>query len=89
MYETPGVFQPSLPPEGKSDDFVVTFTVTIQNNPALSLEIRPPGHLNDLSARIAADDQTRERFRSLEPITVTPRLHGISAMGQARFLLHG
>ncbi|KAG2126285.1 hypothetical protein DEU56DRAFT_542830 [Suillus clintonianus] len=84
MYELPECYKdPSLLPEGKTaKDFFVTYAITLKNNPLLFLEIKPPGHLNDLSARFAADKQMRERFHSLRPITTTSRLHGISVMGQ-------
>ncbi|KAG2130702.1 hypothetical protein DEU56DRAFT_890018 [Suillus clintonianus] len=90
FYELPECYKdPSLLPEGKTAyDFSVTYAITLQNNPLLFLEIKPPGHLNDLSARFAADKQMRERFHSLRPITTTPRLHGISVMGQRLAFYH-
>ncbi|KAG1741697.1 hypothetical protein EDB19DRAFT_1704660 [Suillus lakei] len=73
----------SLLPEGKFvDDFIVTLGITFRNDTVFFLEIKPPGHVNHLSTRIAANKQMRERFRSLEPITPAPRLHGISVMVQ-------
>ncbi|KAF8218671.1 hypothetical protein L208DRAFT_1419637 [Tricholoma matsutake] len=65
-----------------SVDFVVTYVVAMDEKPIFFLEIKPPGHVNDISSRIAADDQMRDRFRSLYDLTPLPRLHGISAMGQ-------
>ncbi|KAG2113232.1 hypothetical protein DEU56DRAFT_749147 [Suillus clintonianus] len=84
MYELPECYKdPSLLPEGKTaDDFFVTYAITLENNPLLFLEIKPPGQLNDLSARIAADKQMRERFISFKPLMTTPRFYGVSAMGQ-------
>jgi len=63
-------------------DFVVTYVVAMDEKPIFFLEIKPPGHVNDISCRIAADDQMRDRFRGLYDLTPLPRLHGISAMGQ-------
>ncbi|KAM6499124.1 hypothetical protein JOM56_004632 [Amanita muscaria] len=50
--------------------------------PVFFLEIKPPGHVNDIVSRIAADDLMRDRFRNLYDLTPLPRLHGTSAMGQ-------
>ncbi|KAG1741681.1 hypothetical protein EDB19DRAFT_1634393, partial [Suillus lakei] len=66
----------------------VSLVIRFLDNPVLFLEIKPPGHVNDLSARIAAGKQMKERFRNLEPITTTPRLHGISVMGQRLAFYH-
>ncbi|KAG1730943.1 uncharacterized protein EDB91DRAFT_1059064, partial [Suillus paluster] len=82
LYDLPENFAPSLPEGRSADDFVITFAVIFLDNPAFFLEIEPPGDVNDISARIAADNQMRERFRSLDQITTVPRLHGISIMGQ-------
>ncbi|KIL57281.1 hypothetical protein M378DRAFT_171952, partial [Amanita muscaria Koide BX008] len=65
-----------------SADFVVTYVVAMDERPVFFLEIKPPGHVNDILSRIAADDLMRDRFRSLYDLTPLPRLHGISAMGQ-------
>ncbi|KAG1873225.1 hypothetical protein F4604DRAFT_1767398 [Suillus subluteus] len=56
--------------------------VTMQWQPLFVLQLHPPGHINLLSTRIAADSKMRAIFRSLCPETVTPKLHGVSAMGQ-------
>ncbi|KIM72899.1 hypothetical protein PILCRDRAFT_81537 [Piloderma croceum F 1598] len=64
-----------------SIDFVVTYVVAMDEKPIFFLEIKPPGHVGDISSRIAADDQMRVRFRSLYDLTPLPTLHGISAMG--------
>jgi hypothetical protein len=54
----------------------------LDDRPVLFFEIKPPGHINFVSARIAADAQMRSRFASFYDVIPdpTPKLHGISVM---------
>lgn len=63
-------------------DFLVTYVVKVNDLPIFFLEIKPPLHINHISSRVAADAQMRARFYALFDITPTPRLHGVSVMGQ-------
>ena len=63
-------------------DFLVTYVVEVNDIPVFFLEIKPPLHIDHISSRVDADAQMRARFRSLYNLTWTPRLHGVSAMGQ-------
>jgi hypothetical protein len=63
-------------------DFVVTYVVEVNDRPIFFLEIKPPLYLDHISSRVDADAQMRTRFRSLYEDTPTPRLHGISVIGQ-------
>jgi len=79
QYALPEAFQaPGVP----SVDFVVTYVVALDEKPVFFLEIKPPGHVNLISTRIAADTQMRNRFSSFYDVVPTPKLHGISVMGQ-------
>ena len=66
-------------------NFVVTYVITLYNEPVVFLEIKAPGHLHVISDRVAADDQMRDRFDSLKSVTTLFRLHGISAIGERGF----
>ncbi|KAG2143579.1 hypothetical protein DEU56DRAFT_242352 [Suillus clintonianus] len=61
---------------------VTLVVLTMQWQPLLFLQFHFPDHVNLLSTRIAVDNKTRQIFRSLCPTAVTPKLHGVSAMGQ-------
>ena len=63
-------------------DFVVTYVVEVDDLPIFFLEIKPLLHTNNISSRVSADTWMRARFRALYKATPTPRLHGVSAMGQ-------
>jgi hypothetical protein len=79
QYPLPEAFQaPSVP----SVDFVVTYVIALDERPVFFLEIKPAGHVNLISTRLAADKQMRDIFRSLYELSGTPKLHGISVMGQ-------
>lgn len=79
QYALPEAFQaPGVP----SVDFVVTYVVALDEQPVFFLEIKPPGHINFVSTRIAADAQMRSRFASFYDVIPMPKLHGISVMGQ-------
>ena len=67
----------SVPPS--TIDFV-TYVVEVGHQPIFFLEIKPALHINQISSRIEADVQMRARFHSL--YNLTPRLHGVSVMGQ-------
>ncbi|KAG2114973.1 hypothetical protein BD769DRAFT_1488425 [Suillus cothurnatus] len=55
---------------------------TKKRQPLFVLQVHPPGYINLLSTRIAADKKMRKILRSLFPETAMPKLHGVSAMGQ-------
>jgi len=59
-----------------------TYVVVLDEKPVFFLEINPPGHVNFISTRIAADTQMRSRFRSFYDVISIPKLHGVSVMGQ-------
>jgi hypothetical protein len=65
-------------------DFVVTYVVEMNDWPIFFLEIKSPLYLDNISSRVDADEQMRARFRALSTnfVTPTPRLHGLSIMGQ-------
>jgi hypothetical protein len=65
-----------------SIDLGLTYVIERDDQPVFFVEIKPPGHVNIGSARLAADTQMRHRFRDLCPHTPVRKLHGISAMGQ-------
>ncbi|KAF8495051.1 hypothetical protein BU17DRAFT_59511, partial [Hysterangium stoloniferum] len=60
----------------------VTYVVEVNDLPIFFLEIKTPLHLDHICSRVDADAQMRARFRALYNVTPTPRLHGISVMGQ-------
>lgn len=63
-------------------DFLVTYVVEVNNLPVFSLEIKAPLHFDYISSRVDADARMRAKFRALSDIAPTPRLHGVSVMGQ-------
>ncbi|KAK2467705.1 hypothetical protein APHAL10511_000299 [Amanita phalloides] len=63
-------------------DFIVTYVVEVNDLPIFFLEIQPPLHRDHISSRVDADAQMRTRFRALYNLSPTPRLHGVSVMGQ-------
>jgi hypothetical protein len=65
-----------------SIDFIVAYLVVMGGKSIFFLEINPPGHVNDISSRIATDDLMKDRFGSLFNLAPLPGLHGISVMGQ-------
>lgn len=65
-----------------SVDFLVTYVVEVDDLPVFFLEIEPPLHVNHISCRVDADAQMRAKFCALYDMAPTPRLHGISVMGQ-------
>lgn len=67
----------------QSIDFTTMFIVESTNtqHPILYLEIKPPGHLNELSKREQVDIQMRDRVRELMTELRIPKLHGVSALG--------
>jgi hypothetical protein len=52
------------------------------NNLKKEKQIKPLQHIFNISTREAADEQMRDRFVSLPPLIVTPKLHGISAFSK-------
>ena len=86
QYALPNAQTPGIPPV----DFLVTYVVEVNDLPVFFLEIKPPNHREHISTRADADQQIRERFRSLYDLVLIPRLHGISVMGQqlAFYCLH-
>ena len=71
------------PAVGQSIDFTTIFMVELTNTqtPIFYLEIKPPGHLNELSKREQADARMRDRVRELITGLRIPELHGVSALG--------
>jgi hypothetical protein len=63
-------------------DFVITYVVEMNDLPISFLDINPPLHIDYISSRVDADTQMRARFYALYDVTLTPRLHGVSVMGQ-------
>jgi hypothetical protein len=60
----------------------IDFVVEVNDLPIFFLEINLPLHLDYISSRVDADAQMRARFCALYEVTPTPRLHGLSVMGQ-------
>lgn len=77
QYALPSAQGPGVP----TADSIVSFVVTVSDLPVFFLEIKPPGHIQYLSTRAAADTQMRERMTSFFDLIRTPRLHGVSALG--------
>ena len=63
-------------------DQIITYVVEVNDLPIFFLEIKSPLPLDYMSSRVDADAQMRARFRALYNVTPTPRLHGVSVMGQ-------
>ena len=63
-------------------DFIIDYVVEVNDLPVLFLDIKSPLHIDPISTRVDADKQIRAKFLALYDVTPTPRLHGISAMGQ-------
>lgn len=78
------------PTVGQSIDFTTIFIVESTNTqtPIFYVEIKPPGHLNELSKREQADTQMRDRVRELITELRIPKLHGVSAMGARLAFYH-
>ena len=62
-------------------DVVALFVVELNKHPVLFIEVKTPGSFCLNSKRKEADDQMRDRFRTLQHSIVMPRLPGISAFG--------
>jgi len=71
------------PTVGQSIDFTTIYIVETAETqtPIFYLEIKPPGHYNELIKRERADIQMRDRVRELIPDLQIPTLHGVSALG--------
>lgn len=71
------------PTIGQSIDLTTIFIVeSIETQtPIFYLQIKPPGHLNELSKREQADTQMRDHVRELITELRISKLHGASAMG--------
>jgi hypothetical protein len=63
-------------------NFIVTYVVEVNQQPVFFLEIKPALSIDHPSSRVDADTQMRVRFRGLYDLFPTPRLHGISVMGE-------
>src|ERR1700748_2918527 len=66
-----------------SNDFRTIYVVNVNKRPVFFIEIKPRGHLQNMGARGAADEQMRDGFYNLVGNLVIPKLFGISAMGTA------
>jgi len=71
------------PTMDRSMGFTTIFVVESTNTwtPIFYLEIKPPGHINDLGKREQADLQMRDCIRDLITGLRTPKLHGVCALG--------
>lgn len=76
-------YQP--PTMDRSTGFTTIFVVESANTqipiPIFYLEIKPPGHINEMSGREQADIQMRDGVRELISELRIPKLHGVSALG--------
>lgn len=63
-------------------DSVFTYVVGVNDLLVFFLEIKTPLHINLISTRVDTDAEMRARLLALYEDTPTPRLHGVSAMGQ-------
>lgn len=74
-------------PDVPTVDSVITYVVTIKANddtyrPVFFVEIKPLDHVESMATRVDADKEMRVILQSLHNLIPTPRLHGISVMGQ-------
>ncbi|KAF8515596.1 hypothetical protein BDD12DRAFT_811098 [Trichophaea hybrida] len=69
------------PEQSKSVDFTTVFLVRHQKHPVFFVEIKPAGHIHNVSPRASADKQMRERFEDLGDRVEIPILYGVSAIG--------
>ncbi|KAI5123202.1 hypothetical protein M0805_003968 [Coniferiporia weirii] len=67
--------------------YVVRYIQGKSKHPVLFIEVKPAGHLSDLSNRAAADREMCERFGHLVEALVIPKLIGISTIG-SRFSVY-
>ncbi|KIJ15416.1 hypothetical protein PAXINDRAFT_77505 [Paxillus involutus ATCC 200175] len=63
-------------------ELIVPYVVKVNNQPIFFLDITTPSALDGISGRVDADMHMRTIYRSLYDVTPTPRLHGVSVMGQ-------
>jgi hypothetical protein len=70
------------PKKRETIDFTTIYSIEKKKIPIFFLEIKPLHHIFNIATREAADEQMRDRFVSLLPLIVTPKLHGISALGK-------
>ncbi|KIJ15417.1 hypothetical protein PAXINDRAFT_77441 [Paxillus involutus ATCC 200175] len=63
-------------------DSVAPYVVKVNNQPIFFLDIETPSNLDYISERVDADLHMRSMYRYLYDVTPTPRLHGVSVMGQ-------
>ncbi|KAJ6478806.1 hypothetical protein C8R47DRAFT_1019615 [Mycena vitilis] len=61
--------------------YVVRFTQAHIKHPVCFVEMKPANDIHQLSARAAADQQMRERFRDLVEDLIIPKLIGFSFLG--------
>ncbi|KAF8340793.1 hypothetical protein F5887DRAFT_1284249 [Amanita rubescens] len=64
------------------EDSVFTYVVDVNDLPVFFLEIKSPLHIDLISTRVDTDAEMRARFLAFYGDISTPRLHGVSAMGQ-------
>ena len=69
-------------------DSVFTYVVEVNDLPVFFLEIKSPLHIDLISTRVDTDAEMRARFLALYEDISTPRLHGVSAMGQRLAFYH-
>lgn len=63
-------------------DRIITFVVELNYQPIFFLEIKPLLHVDHVCTRVSADTKMRAGIHALRDLSPTPRLHGVSAMGQ-------
>ncbi|KIM38555.1 hypothetical protein M413DRAFT_75955 [Hebeloma cylindrosporum] len=82
QYQVVPYFKASVMPG--SIDFTTRFIVRKGTFPVFFVDVKPPRHLNERSARAKADEQMHEQFESMGvdgQSLVIPTLYGISAIG--------
>ncbi|KAJ3379268.1 hypothetical protein HDU92_006782 [Lobulomyces angularis] len=62
-------------------DFFVEYTIEVNDEPVLLLEITIPSLLKFISSREEADEQIRKRLKDIGPLCPLGNLYGVSAFG--------
>ena len=69
------------PEDLKSEEFTTIFVVRHKSHPVFFITIKPTCHIQYLSNRKEADQQTVEQLNYLFDFVKIPKLYGISALG--------
>jgi len=67
--------------DSKSINFEAIFTVMHHEHPVFFVEVKPSGHIDNMSPRRSADKQMRNRFVDFADRVEVPILYGMSALG--------